>query len=102
MLSKEPSNSNSARDAAKKSIVVGCWTLRFDGSKLKQGVGAGFELINPKGKTFFAAHRLQFHCTNNVAEYEALIHGLLMALKKKVKILQVFGDSELVVKQVRR
>lgn len=42
------------------------WMLRFDGSKSKQGVGAGFDLINPIGKTYFATHRLQFYCTNNV------------------------------------
>lgn len=35
-------------------------------------------------------------------EYEALVHGLLMALRKKVKMLQVFNDSKLVVKQVRK
>lgn len=67
--------------------------LRFDESKSKHCVGARFEFISPKGKTFFVTHRLQFHFINNVAEYEALIHGLSMALRKKVKILQVFGDS---------
>lgn len=102
MLSQESSSSNSARDTVRKSAVANCWTLRFDGSKSKQGAEAGFEIISPKGKTLCVDHRLQFHCTNNVAEYEALVHGLLMALKKKVKILQVFGDSELVVKKVRR
>lgn len=83
MISEEPSSSNSTRDTTKKSRVVGYWILRFDGSKSKQGVGAGFELIIPKGKTYFFSHRLQFHCTNNVAEYEALVHGLLVALRKK-------------------
>ena len=49
------------------------WTLWFDGSRCKLGVGAGIELINPKGKYFYAAYRLQFRCTNNVVEYKVLI-----------------------------
>ncbi len=38
--------------------------------------------------------------TNNVAEYEALIAGLEMALDRGVERLDVFLDSELVVRQV--
>lgn len=77
------------------------WILRFDGSKYKQGDGVGIDLINPSRKSFLAAYRLRFPYTNNVAKYEALIHGLLFALNKKVKILYIYGDSKLVVKQVR-
>lgn len=102
MLFEEPSSSSNIKDTTRKSMVSGCWTLRFDGSKSKQGAGARFELMNPRVKTFFVDHRLQFHSTNNVVEYEALIHRLLMELNKRVKILQVFGDSKLVVKQVKR
>lgn len=35
-------------------------------------------------------------------EYKSLVHGLLMALRKKVKMLQFIGDSKLVVKKVRK
>ncbi len=38
--------------------------------------------------------------TNNVAEYQALIAGLEIALDRGVERLDVFLDSELVVKQV--
>ncbi len=38
--------------------------------------------------------------TNNVAEYKALIAGLEVALDRGVERLDVFLDSELVVKQV--
>jgi ribonuclease HI len=38
--------------------------------------------------------------TNNVAEYQALLHALRYALAKGVKRLRVFSDSELVVKQI--
>lgn len=78
------------------------WTLRFDGSKSKRGAGAGIELISPTSETYLAAYRLQFHCTNNIAEYESLVHGLLLAIKKGAQILHCFGDSDVVVRQVRR
>jgi ribonuclease HI len=38
--------------------------------------------------------------TNNVAEYQALLHALRYALAKGVKHVRVFSDSELVVKQI--
>lgn len=38
--------------------------------------------------------------TNNVAEYQALLSGLEMALRRGVSRLTVFLDSELVVRQV--
>ena len=45
--------------------------------------------------------RLEFECTNNTAEYEALVQGLYKAIGLKVQYLKVFGDSEIVIKQVR-
>ena len=39
-------------------------------------------------------------CTNNAAEYEALIMGLELALKFKIRHIEIFGDSELVIKQM--
>ena len=38
--------------------------------------------------------------TNNVAEYTALVEGLTLAAELGVKTLQVFSDSELMVKQM--
>eukprot|EP00253_Pinus_taeda_P007485 PITA_07485 len=45
--------------------------------------------------------RLEFECTNNTAEYEALVQGLYKAIGLKAQYLKVFGDSEIVIKQVR-
>eukprot|EP00253_Pinus_taeda_P004312 PITA_04312 len=45
--------------------------------------------------------RLEFECTNNTTEYEALVQGLYKAIGLKVQYLKVFGDSEIVIKQVR-
>jgi hypothetical protein len=65
------------------------WTLRFDGSRSKQGARDGFELNNPMGKIFLATHWLQFYFTNNVVEYDALVHRFLLALHKNLNLLQV-------------
>jgi ribonuclease HI len=77
------------------------WSLYFDGSKSKEGAGAGCVLIDPAGNKTFIACRLEFECTNNTVEYEALLQGLKKALDMDVRNLIVFGDSEIVVRQVR-
>jgi ribonuclease HI/transposase InsO family protein len=77
------------------------WSLYFDGSKSKEGAGAGCIIIDPAGNKTLLACRLEFECTNNVAEYEALLQGLRKALDMRIQNLIVFGDSEIVVRQVR-
>jgi ribonuclease HI len=77
------------------------WSLYFDGSKSKEGAGAGCIIIDPAGNKTLLACRLEFECTNNVAEYEALLQGLRKALDMHIQNLIVFGDSEIVVRQVR-
>jgi ribonuclease HI len=41
--------------------------------------------------------RLHFWATNNMAEYEALIHGLRIASELSTRRLFIRGDSELFV-----
>ena len=41
-----------------------------------------------------------FPCTNNAAEYEALLHGLRMAKEMNLSRVKCFGDSDLVTQQV--
>jgi ribonuclease HI len=77
------------------------WSLYFDGSKSKEGAGAGCIIIDPAGNKTLMACRLEFECTNNIAEYEALLQGLRKALDMNIQNLVVFGDSEIVVRQVR-
>jgi ribonuclease HI len=77
------------------------WTLYFDGSKSQEGSGAGCILIDPKGKRNFMSCRLEFECTNNTVEYEALVQGLKKSIDLNVKELKVFRDSEIIVRQVR-
>lgn len=44
---------------------------------------------------------LEFQCTKNVVEYEALVQGLEKAIDMNTKCLEVVGDSQIVVRQVR-
>ena len=45
--------------------------------------------------------KLYFDCTNNVAEYEALIIRLNMLREQRAKKIQIFLDLELIVKQFK-
>ena len=88
-------------DVNSRIVVSDFWTLFFDGSKTLEGSGAGCVLIDPRKNKYFLACRLEFECTNNTAKYEALVQGIRKAIELKVKNLKVFGDSEIIVKQVR-
>ena len=74
--------------------------MYFDDSKTKEGIGVGCVVIDPKKNKTLIACKLEFECTNNVAEYESLIQGLKKAIELGVKVLKVYGDSEIIVKQV--
>ena len=76
------------------------WKLYFDGASNVLGHGIGAILISPEREYCPFTARLNFDCTNNVAEYEACIIGLQAALDKKVKNLKVYGDSALVIYQL--
>ena len=41
-----------------------------------------------------------FPCTNNAAEYEALLHGIRMAKEMNLSWVRCFGDSDLVAQEV--
>ena len=46
-------------------------------------------------------YKLAFDCSNNEAEYEALIDGLKILRKLKANNIAFYGDSELVIKKVK-
>src|SRR5579883_830629 len=73
--------------------------MYFDGSKLKDGAGAGVVLISPEGCTVEYAIELHFDATNNAAEYEGFINGLRIAHELGVRYLLVYSDSDLVIRQ---
>ncbi|KAK2982595.1 hypothetical protein RJ640_002084 [Escallonia rubra] len=83
-------------------IYVGIvpWRMTFDGSKTSQGAGAGIVLISPDGNIHQFAFQIKKHCSNNQAEYEALIIGLEILLDMHITTVQISGDSQLVIKQL--
>ncbi|PKU82315.1 putative mitochondrial protein [Dendrobium catenatum] len=87
------------------------WELYFDGaassrrnatqqSIIPRKARVGLIFITPeKGMLHFSYH-LSEPCTNNEAEYEALIIGLELAILMEIKMIKIFGDSQLVINQV--
>ena len=61
----------------------------------------GLVLVSPEKITIKKSLRLNFSATNNEAEYEALLRGMVMVQKMGGKAVRVFSDSKLVVRQVR-
>ena len=76
------------------------WIMHFDGSKAIQGSGAGVVLKSPTGETLSYVLQIHFQATNNMAEYEALLHGLRIAKDIGIKCITCCGDSDLVAQQV--
>jgi ribonuclease HI len=76
------------------------WTIFCDGSWGTFGVGAAAVLVAPfKVRTCYAA-RLDFSCTNNIAEYEALLLGLRKLNAMGVRRAILKADSQVISGQV--
>ncbi|XP_050914719.1 uncharacterized protein LOC127129609 [Lathyrus oleraceus] len=73
------------------------WTLVFDGASNARGHGIGAVITSPTGFHLPFTARLCFNYTNNMAEYKACIYGLEAAIDLRIKILEVYGDSDLVI-----
>ena len=72
--------------------------MYFDGSLYLDGAGVGIFFISSSGDHLRYVLRIHFPASNNVAEYEACLHGLHIAIELGVKRLMVYGDSVLVIK----
>jgi hypothetical protein len=67
------------------------WTINFDRSLQLQGAGAEILVTSPKGEHFKYVLQMHFLASNNVAEYEALLHGLRIATALGIHRLNVPG-----------
>jgi ribonuclease HI len=81
-------------------ITITPCTLYFHGLVCIEGQGSDIVLLSPKGVAFGFSSRLEFHCTNNRVEYEALLLCMELLKCMGVKHVKVFGDSQLIVLQV--
>jgi ribonuclease HI len=57
------------------------WTINFDGSVQLQDAGVGIVIMSPKGESFKYIFKMHFPASNNATEYEALLHGLRIAMR---------------------
>ena len=80
-----------------KSHEENGWKMYFDWASNALGRGVGAVLISPERNHCPFTAKLSFECTNNMAEYEACVLGLQVAIEKKIKSLNVYGDSTLVI-----
>lgn len=83
--------------------VTGCCRLFTDGaSRGNPGqAGAGAVLLGADGEELAARAEYLGVCTNNVAEYRALLLGLDEALARGCQQLAISLDSELIVRQIQ-
>jgi ribonuclease HI len=58
-------------------------------------------IVSPSGVDIDLSVRLEFACTNNQVEYESLLHGLEYLRDLGARDVDVFGDSNLIVQQIR-
>jgi len=62
--------------------------------------GFGIHVTDAAGGEVAALFGYLGTATNNVAEYQALLHGLRFALDRGARAVEVFSDSELLVRQL--
>ncbi|XP_061364977.1 uncharacterized protein LOC133308373 [Gastrolobium bilobum] len=111
-MSRNSTSALKARTMRHSDLVSGCggrgkhneygdaWKVYVDGSSNDKGSGAGIILESPEGVTIEYSLNLGFPTSNNQAEYEALIAGLMQAKEHAAKRVKIFSDSQLVTSQI--
>jgi ribonuclease HI len=73
------------------------WKLFFDDLACTEGQGIVVILISPRGAVFEQSTHLEYFCTNNQAEYEAIMLGMQIFSSMGVEDVEAFGNSLLVM-----
>ncbi|OMO57947.1 Integrase, catalytic core [Corchorus capsularis] len=84
-----------------EEVKEGKWRVYFDGASNLSGQGIGAVSVSPEEDYYPATARLKFPATYNVAEYEACVLVIQLALERKVKRVEIYGDSALVIYQMK-
>ncbi len=76
--------------------------LHVDGASRGNPGEAGFgvHVTGEDGREVASLYGYLGRATNNVAEYQALVHGLRFALARGARSVEVYSDSELLVRQI--
>ncbi|CAM8984212.1 unnamed protein product [Rhodiola kirilowii] len=80
--------------------VLPPWQMFFDGAARSDGAGAGVVFVSPENHLLPFSFTLTQLCSNNMAEYQALLLGLQMARQIRIDKMDIYGDSQLVINQV--
>ena len=96
----ESSSEVSGKERKEELFQKFSWKLYVDGASGAGGSSAGIMLKGPGEFKVCYALRLGFKASNNVAEYEALINGMMVAMEVGATDLEVNSDSQLVVNQI--
>ncbi|XP_072071984.1 uncharacterized protein [Arachis hypogaea] len=76
------------------------WKLHVDGASNQTSGGVGIILESPTGVIYEQSVKFEFPVSNNQAEYEALLGGLILAREVGATRLEVCNDSQIVTSQV--
>ncbi|MFN7105775.1 MAG: reverse transcriptase-like protein [Pyrobaculum sp.] len=81
-----------------------CLEVYFDGAREPDGVGTYGLVVTREGKELYGeggiACAKEPYCTNNYTEYIALVKALEKALELEASCVYIYGDSQLVVRQI--
>ncbi|KAJ4953670.1 hypothetical protein NE237_030502 [Protea cynaroides] len=92
-LDIDPEIGEAVRSLGVSAVTLTPWRMYFDGSKTKELAGAGVIILSPMGRKTQLSFQLYFPCTNNQAEYEAMIIGMEILLELRVSTVEIIGDS---------
>jgi hypothetical protein len=67
--------------------------MYFDGACSKTRPGNGIIIVSPKFDIKLFSYRLEFECTKNIVQYEALNLGLDISLDMKIKFLKLLVNQ---------
>ena len=96
------SSTSRPRRPSSSSLERRSLRLHVDGASRGNPGEAGFgvHVTAENGTEVASLYGYLGKATNNVAEYQALLHGLRFALARGASRVEVFSDSELLVRQI--
>lgn len=84
------------------TVMFKSWTLIFDGSRIAELARDRIVIESHIGRVTKFSFQLDFDCSNNQAEYEALVISLEILIELKTQNVCILGDSQPVIKQLNR
>jgi ribonuclease HI len=84
------------------TLSVRAWAMYFDRSACEDGCGVGILLVSPRGVMYSFSIRLLAPYTNNLTEYEAVHRGVELLLEAGAEVVEVFGNSKMVISQLTK